>query len=83
MDSLPLVVNAKYEHEFLIRLRFSDGTEATIDFEEWLDGPVFEPLRNRDFFRRFFIEAGALSWPNGADIAPETLYDRAKSSTAA
>ncbi|MEX2556332.1 MAG: DUF2442 domain-containing protein [Actinomycetota bacterium] len=34
-------------------------------------------------FRRFFVEGGAMVWPNGADIAPETLYERAKSSAAA
>ena len=37
-------------------------------------GPVFEPLKNADYFQRFFVEAGTVTWPNGADIAPETLY---------
>lgn len=83
MNGLPAVVKAEYERAFLIHLTFSDGTEGTVDFEEWLEGPIFEPLRDQDFFRRFFIEAGALSWPNGADIAPETLYEHTKSSTAA
>lgn len=83
MEVLPVVVNAQYRGAFQIRLTFNDGTEGTVDFEDWLDGPVFEPLRNEDFFRRFFIDAGTISWPNGADIAPETLYERTKASAAA
>ena len=83
MEVLPVVVHAQYRGGFQIRLTFNDGTEGTVNFEDWLDGPVFEPLRNEDFFRRFFIDAGTISWPNGADIAPETLYERAKASAAA
>lgn len=83
MEGLPVVVKAKYEGAFLIHLTFSDATEGTVDFEEWLDGPIFEALRDTAFFQRFFIEAGSISWPNGADIAPEALYQRAISSTAA
>lgn len=83
VDTLPQVVKAEYRRAFLIRLTFSDGTEGTVDFEDWLEGPVFQPLLDEAFFRRFFIEAGALTWPNGADIAPEALYERTKSSTAA
>jgi len=32
-------------------------------------------LKDNAYFQRFSLEAGAVSWPNGADIAPETLYD--------
>jgi len=83
VEVLPVVVHAQYRGGFQIQLTFNDGTEGTVNFEDWLDGPVFEPLRNEDFFRRFFIDAGTISWPNGADIAPETLYERAKASAAA
>ena|SRR5207244_6765007 len=75
MTALPSVVRAEYRGEFRIHLVFSDSSEATVDFRHWLDGPVFEPLKDRSYFRRFFIDGGTVVWPNGADIAPETLYD--------
>jgi hypothetical protein len=53
---------------------FNDGSENTIDFSEWLEGPMFEPLKAPDFFARYFLDGGTVVWPNGADIAPETLY---------
>ena len=83
MEFLPFVIRAEYRGEHRIHLVFSDGVENTLDFSEWLDGPVFEPLKDLAYFRRFFLDGGTVAWPNGADIAPETLYDRAKSSRAA
>jgi hypothetical protein len=75
MTSLPYVVRAEYSGAFRIKLTFSDSSEATIDFQQWLDGPIFEPLKDPIYFQRFFIDGGTVVWPNGADIAPETLYD--------
>jgi len=83
MKTIPVVVGATYQGEHTIRVSFSDGVERDIDFSEWLIGPVFEPLEDPKYFERFFIEGGTIGWPNGADIAPETLYERAKSNQAA
>jgi hypothetical protein len=74
MSFLPSVVRAVYRGGFRIRLTFNDNLEKTIDFSQWLDGPVFEPLRDPDYFRSFFLDGGTVAWPNGADIAPETLH---------
>ena len=75
MSFLPSVVHAEYRDEFRIQLTFNDGTTETVDFGPWLNGPIFKPLLDVAYFRRFFIEGGTVSWPNGADIAPETLYE--------
>ncbi len=83
MEFLPTVIRAEYRGGHKINLTFSDGVESTIDFASWLDGPVFEPLKDTDYFRRFFLDGGTVAWPNGADIAPETLYERATSTEAA
>lgn len=83
MEPLPLVTHAEYVDGFRIRLTFNDGVEGIVDFEDWLTGPVFEPLRDLEAFKRFFVEAGAVAWPNGADVAPEALHERASATSAA
>lgn len=83
MEVLPRVVEAAYRGGFRIEVGFSDGVAGTVDFSGWLHGPIFEPLKDPAYFARFFIEGGTVSWPNGADIAPETLYERVKASEAA
>jgi hypothetical protein len=77
MVFLPHVIHAEHEEDFRIHLTFNDGTEGSVDFESWLSGPVFEPLKDKAYFRKFFLDGGTVAWPNGADIAPETLYDAA------
>ena len=83
MESLPIVVAAEYRGGYRIHLVFSDGLESTVDFSPWLEGPVFGPLESESYFQRFFLDGGTVAWPNGADIAPETLHARAKASQAA
>ncbi len=58
-------------------LRFRDGTVGEIDLAPVLNGPVFEPLREPQYFRTFSVhpEFHTLVWPNGADLAPEFLHD--------
>jgi len=77
MTVIPTVIRATYRGDYRIELVFQDGVQAIVDFAQWLDGPVFEPLRDREYFKRFFIDGGTVAWPNGADIAPETLYEEA------
>ena len=83
MPFLPNVTRAEYRGGYRIQLSFNDGRSGTVDFAEWLQGPIFEPLKDAEYFQCFFLDGGTVSWPNGADIAPETLYERVKSSAAA
>ena len=68
------VTKAKYVREYVIEVKLSDGTKKVIDFEPWLTGPIFRPLKSKVYFKTFFIDGPTICWPNGADIAPETLY---------
>ena len=72
---LPSVTKAKYVREYVIEVKLSDGTKKVIDFEPWLTGPIFRLLRSKVYFKNFFIDGPTIAWPNGADIAPETLYE--------
>lgn len=75
MTFLPSVVNAEYRDGYRIHVVFNDGSENTVDFRLWLDGPVFEPVKDIEYFKRFFLDGGTIAWPNGADVAPETIYE--------
>jgi Protein of unknown function (DUF2442) len=71
------VVEIEYKEGFVYHVMFDDGKKGDIDFSEYIGkGPVFEPLRDKTFFKKATIEGGTISWPNGADIAPETLYEK-------
>jgi hypothetical protein len=74
MNPLPSVIRAEYRGGHRIRLTFNDNVQKTLDFGGWLVGPVFEPLKDPGYFAKFFLDGGTVAWPNGADIAPETLY---------
>ncbi len=75
MTFLPSVIRAEHRGGYRIHVTFNDDTEKTIDFGPWLEGPIFEPLKDTVYFARFFLDGGTIAWPNGADIAPETLYE--------
>jgi Protein of unknown function (DUF2442) len=80
MALLPRVRSAEYRGGFRLHLTFHDGTAGTVDFRRWLRGEVFEPLKDPAYFQQFFVDVETVAWPNGADIAPETLYDAARAS---
>lgn len=75
---MPRVIDAEYVGEYRLSIGFTDGKTAVIDFANWLDGGIFEPLKEQAYFRKFFVDGWTVSWPNGADIAPETLYQYAR-----
>lgn len=60
---------------FSVRLEFEDGTKREVDFEPYLRGPIFEPIRkDSTVFRSLKVEGGTIAWDNGADIDPDVLY---------
>lgn len=71
------VIHFEIIKDYIIHLVFEDETEQTINFEPILSGPVFGPLKDKTLFAQVKLEKnfGTLEWPNGADIAPEVLYD--------
>ena len=74
MDYMPIVIDAKYVSDYKIKVTFDNGEQKIADFSKWLKGEVFEPLKDQNYFRKFFVDGWTISWSNGADVAPETLY---------
>ncbi len=73
---MPVVVDAKYVSDYKIHVVFNNGEERIADFSKWGVGRgVYKPLKDKKYFKTFFLDGWTISWPNGADIAPETLYD--------
>ena len=73
---LPEVTAAEVVGPTSLVVTFDDGTRRRVNLEPLLVGPVFAPLHDPAYFRnaRASKAAGTVVWPNGADIAPETLY---------
>jgi hypothetical protein len=72
------VTKAQYQEEYKIWVEFNDGNSGVVDISDALWGTMFEPLKNLDRFKRFAISTTThtLTWDNGADLAPEYLYDK-------
>ena len=54
-------------------LLYADGFSATLDLAPALFGPIFEPVKNPEYFAQFQVESDTIRWPNGADIDPDVL----------
>jgi hypothetical protein len=80
VDELVDVTEVELVGDFRLRLTFEDGTVGEIDFAERVWRGVFEPLADPAYFARVRVdsEAGTIAWPNGVDMAPETLYEQAR-----
>ena len=70
------IVEVQYRNGYTLFLRFEDGTKGEVDLSAELVGPVFGPLHNIEQFKTFTLAYHTLTWPNGADFAPEFLRER-------
>ena len=77
---IPKVVEVRALEGYRLWLRFHDGTVGTIDLAGELWGPMFEPLKDVSLFAQVSVnrDLDTITWPNGADLAPEFLYRAAQ-----
>lgn len=79
MRSTPFVTEAHHVHRCTVHVAFADGVAGDVDLSYLLEyGGVFEPLRDPRFFAQVRVYPGGntIYWPNDADIAPDTLYEK-------
>ena len=69
------ITNAQYLCDYKIKLIFNNGESKTVDLSDKLNGRIFEPLKDVTFFKTFSIPFNTIEWKNGADFAPEYLYE--------
>ena len=74
------ITRVQYLGSHELRIEFNDGAIKDVDLSPELHGEVFEPLRDPEFFRQVAVnpETETIEWPNGADFAPEFLFEVGK-----
>lgn len=74
------VTEAKYLRDYVIWARFNDGAAGEVDLAHELEGEVFGPLKDVSTFKSLRVDPDlqTVVWENGADLAPEFLYDNLK-----
>jgi len=74
------VIEARYLGDYQVWLEFNDGRKGVVDLADELHGETHTPLRNREMFACFYLDYGlaSIAWLDGADFAPEFLYERLK-----
>jgi Protein of unknown function (DUF2442) len=66
-----------------LAVTFNDGTKGIVDVSELAhssDAGVFEALRDPAYFAQAYLDCGAVTWPNGADLAPDGMHEEIRRS---
>jgi hypothetical protein len=71
------VTEVRLTKDYELRVTFSDGVVKEVDLAGELHGEVFEPLKDPEMFKqvKVNVDTNTIEWPNGADFAPEFLYE--------
>jgi len=71
------VMGLNYLDKYRLSLTFNNHVVKIVDLQNELEGEIFEPLVELPFFRQVYLndETGTIEWPNGADFAPEFLFE--------
>jgi Protein of unknown function (DUF2442) len=70
------VVEARLIKDYVVEFIFDDLRRGQVDLRKYLGKGIFCSLLDKHKFKAFRVDAelGTIVWPNGADIAPDTLY---------
>jgi hypothetical protein len=76
----PDITDATVPQHGILQLTFADGVTGEVYVLDRMHGPVFEHVRTPEGFAKVSVDAetGTVCWPDGADLAPDTLYERVR-----
>ena len=69
------VIDVDYLGDYKLLLKFSDNVSKVVDLEPYLTGEVFGALLDKELFVQYGLTPVTIEWVNGADLAPEFLYE--------
>jgi len=69
------VTDAKLVDDFILSISFNNGESKIVDFRDKLEGEIFQALKDKEYFKNYSIKFNTIEWENGADFAPEYLYE--------
>jgi hypothetical protein len=70
------IVKATYLRDRVLKLVFSDGAKGEYDLGSLYERQtsLTKPWDDLDYFKSFFIELGAVGWPNGLELSPSAIH---------
>jgi len=74
IQQIPHVISVEVVPPYGLRLGFDDGLERVVDLARDLWGPMFEPLKDPEYFAKVIVDHGTVAWPNGLDLDPLVLH---------
>ncbi len=70
------IVKVQTLPHYRLDVEFEDGVRGIVDLSRDLWGPMFEPLKDPEYFAKAFLdEDGVVCWPHGLDLAPDAMYE--------
>jgi hypothetical protein len=63
-----------------LAVRFADGLSGTLYIDRSFCTGVFEALLEDDLVNEAQVQNDVVAWPNGLDLAPDTMYRKIKGS---
>lgn len=71
------VKEVEYIQNYKLRVLFDNNSKKLVDLSSYLEGEIFEPLKNLDYFKQVKVDEDidTICWENGADFSPEFLYE--------
>ena len=69
------VIDVDYLDGYRLKLKFNNSISKIADLEPYLYGEVFGELRDKNLFIQYALTPITIEWVNGADLAPEFLFD--------